>query len=180
MKRAPSAAGIRSAAFLRGMVLLGSFFIVQPLSASIIWDWMYTSTDYSGSGTFTTASTTVPGTNVYLVTDITGTWDDMPITGLATAGTFGGNDNLLGASLPQLDFSGLAFIVETGEYNMFYNLTQYEVCLTATCTDGVGPGNFVATAASTSSPEPAFAPLDGLLLMAIATFGVRRRRFILK
>jgi hypothetical protein len=170
----PSLSEVRVTALVRSVVLLGSLFAVEPSFASVIWDWTYTSTAYSGSGTMSTGSTTAPSTDFYLVTDITGTWNNVPITGLAPSGTFGGNDNFLAPSLPQLDFSGLAFTTETGEYNMFYNGSQYEVCLTAGCTGGVGPGSFSATIATT--PEPSFAPFGAIIIMGITSLKLLRLR----
>ncbi len=129
---------------IRSLVLMAGLFATQSSFAStLVWDWTYTSADYNGSGTFMTAS----GTSDYLVTDVTGLWNGDEITGIAARGTFGGNDNLIDDTQPQLDFSGLAFATTTGEYNMFYSGSQYEVCLTAGCTGGVGPGTFSAISA---------------------------------
>ncbi len=161
--------------WMYSLVLLAGLFPAQSsFGSTITWDWTYTSDGYSGGGSFTTASTTVSGTSEYLVSDVTGIWNGAEITGIATRGSFGGNDNLIFASLPQLDFSGLAFTTATGEYNMFYTGSKYEVCLTVACTGGVSPGMFSATPAPV--PEPSFAILDGIIALGAMAFGWQQRR----
>jgi hypothetical protein len=72
-----------------GLTLIGiavMTFAAIPANASILWDWNYSGSGITASGTFTTGDT--PDANgAYLITDITGTRNSETITALQPPGT---------------------------------------------------------------------------------------------
>jgi hypothetical protein len=72
---------------------------------------------FSGSGTFT--ATEVGNTDLYNITDIAGSVDGSPITGLLNVGAFDGNDNVLidPAFLGTYNFDqfGVSFKLQNGD-----------------------------------------------------------------
>jgi hypothetical protein len=158
---------------------LALVFCAPALPADITWDWSYSSNQFTGSGTLTTDSTLTTGVGGFMgyrILDISGTIGTgvIPdlITGLLPPGGFQSNDNLLGPSLPQLDFpGGVSFSTTGGLYNIDYpGSPLYEARNSLGVTD-TGAGTF---AARIETPEPATAVLMVPSLVAFALF-VRRR-----
>jgi hypothetical protein len=79
----------------------------------------FTGSSFNGAGTIT--ATEEGNTNVYDITDITGTTDGHTITGLLSIGTFDGNDNKLydpGTGFfgnQSFDSSGLSYKLSNGD-----------------------------------------------------------------
>ncbi len=144
--------------------------LCAPARADIIWDWSYSSNQFTGSGTLTTDSTLTSGT--YEILDISGTMGTRLSPGviqlLFPPNTYLSNDNLLGPSQPQLDSSGLAFsTLGSGPYfNISYvGLGNYKA-QDPTIADN-GQGTFSAVM---EIPEPATAVLIVPTLLAFALF----------
>ena len=151
-------------------------FLAAPAFAASTWNWSYSGSGYTASGTFTTVDT--PDMNGgYLITGITGDQNGDAITGLYAAGTaIPGNDgypvdNLVFASGPQLSGNGFGFVTTSGvNANPFYaDFTTPAGYLSFESKGSSGtdtselPISFSATLVST--PEPA---TFGLLLGALA------------
>jgi hypothetical protein len=101
-----------------------------PAWATALWNWSYTGTGVSASGTLTTdAAPDAHG--FYQITGITGTANGGTITGLQAGGTaIPGNggyavDNLVGTTEPQLTMHGFGFSVSNGEYHNPFHATDY-------------------------------------------------------
>jgi hypothetical protein len=113
-------------------------------STSILWNWSFTGTSVSASGTFTTDA--VPDTHgFYQITGITGTANGGMITGLQAAGTATpGNsgfrvDNLVSSTQPQLTMHGFGFSVSNGEnHNPFYQEAYLDYVSFPPYADGAG------------------------------------------
>jgi hypothetical protein len=113
--------------------------------APLLWDWTYSSTVYSGSGTLSTDGVGNPQT----IETFTGTWNGEAITALLAPGNIGGNDNLLAAPPPQLDGSGLSFSTNSDQFNIFrVSAVNYGAFGFNGIFDG-GTGLFSATPANT-------------------------------
>jgi PEP-CTERM motif len=110
-------------------LVLAALPSTTALADPVTFDFNFTSTKVSGSGTFTAVS---DGTDQYLIQGITGTTDtgngtDRPITNLLAVGAFpadGPNDNLLIFSPTtetySLDPSGVSYELKNGaEINLF-------------------------------------------------------------
>ncbi len=160
-----------------------------PASASTIWNWDFSGSGITASGTFTTVAR--PNSNGgYLITAITGTRNGDRITGLQTAGTsIPGNepyvvDNLVFVGPgPQLTSPGFGFSTSGGNFsNAFYAAFlpkpgYLEFFSTPPFTAGAGfghselPVQFSATPIST--PEPA----SFALMISTLTLAIVRSRF---
>ena len=116
----------------------------QQAWASLLWDWSFTGTGVSASGTFTTdAKPDVNG--FYQITGITGRANRGTITGLQATGTaIPGNsgfavDNLVSSTGPQLTMHGFGFSVSNGEYhNPFYSKDYLDYISSSPYVDGAG------------------------------------------
>jgi hypothetical protein len=138
-------------------------------AAPVLWDWTYFSSLYSGSGTLTTDGVGNPQT----IETFTGTWNGEAITGLLVPGNIGGNDNLLAATPPQMDGSGVSFSTSSDQFNIFrVDPVNYGAFGFNSLFDN-GTGQFSATPVNTA-PEPA----TGIVLIALVPglFIVARRR----
>jgi hypothetical protein len=127
---------------------------------------------YTASGTLTLDS--LSGGS-YPITGISGTQDGQAITVIPPGG-FAGNDNLLYASPPLLDFAGLSFVAGGVDYNVYYDGATLGGC--ATCyydstANGV-LGSLINFSAS-PTPEPSSFLLFGTGLLALPPF--RRKLF---
>jgi hypothetical protein len=102
-------------------------------------DWSYSYTDPSGNAVSITITTTDVGVSTpylvsdptasnpepsypaYLATGVTGTYGGVAISGLVAPGGYDDNDNLLFAGTAYgLDVSGLSFVVNGADINLFY------------------------------------------------------------
>ena len=171
--------------------ILGFFFIFagvvgfsgQARAGVLNWDWSYQTIDpgdtsYSGSGTFTTEDTTMTngGFTGYLITGITGTMNAETITGIVAPGGFGGNDNLVAVSSPQLDNSGFTFLTDAGTwYNPFWDASY---SAGSENDSGYGGGSdYLGNFSADVVPEPS--QYGSLVFLAVA-FGIAWRRFSLR
>jgi hypothetical protein len=116
----------------------------QQAWASLLWDWSFTGTGVSASGTFTT-DTRPDVKGFYQITGITGRANGGTITGLQATGTaIPGNsgfavDNLVGSTGPQLTMHGFGFSVSNGEYhNPFYSKHHLDYISLPPYVDGAG------------------------------------------
>ena len=164
-------AGGRSMIFVRSIVLLSTLLMAGPVSAQITWDWSYSSDLYTGSGTFVTQSSPSTSSDYtgYQATNMTGIWDGQQISGLLTAGSLAGNDNLIGASQPQLDGAGIAFASPVDQFNIYYTGDGYQAFGNVSAADS-GMGSFSAT------QEAPFEPSDTVAIIGIAVLGIRQRQ----
>ena len=140
----------------------------------------------SGAGTLVA---TPEGGGSYLVTGATGTIDGYPLALIAPGG-FALNDNLLfptsgcasGVPVADLDSCGLSFVVNSADYNLYYDpgpayggvlpAPSYAVCIGTPCLSG--PPNSTAVNFSLSAvPEPY---AWTLLAVGFAALGLGRRR----
>ena len=101
--------------------------LTAPAKASKLWNWHYSASGITASGTFTTVDN--PNADGgFLITDITGTRNGLSITGLQRTGTsIPGNepftvDNLVFPGPgPQLTSHGFGFSISNGDFsNPFY------------------------------------------------------------
>jgi len=149
--------------------LLAVVLLAGPMAANAItWNWTYSGTFASGGqmigggGTLTTNDLV---STSYLITGITGTYENFAITGLLPPGGYGGNDNLLRNGSPQLSSMGTGFVANGVKHNFYRNSENYDHDW------GVGVIQFNAVRASV--PEPGTLALLGL---GLAGLGVSRRR----
>src|SRR5215831_18555901 len=103
----------------------------QPANALLLWNWSYSGTGVSASGTFTT-EVAPDGTGFYQIVGISGTDNGATITGLQPTGTaIPGNepyavDNLVSAVEPRLTTHGFGFSLSNGNNaNPFDNGSSY-------------------------------------------------------
>ena len=103
----------------------------QRAEALLLWNWSYSGTGVSASGTFTT-NDAPDAAGFYQIVGITGTDNGAAITGLQPTGTpIPGNepysvDNLVSAVEPRLTAHGFGFALANGDYaNPFYNGSNY-------------------------------------------------------
>jgi hypothetical protein len=103
----------------------------QPAEALLLWNWSYSGTGVSASGTFTT-NDTPNGAGFYQIVGITGVNNGVTITGLQPTGTaIPGNepyavDNLVSTAEPRLTAHGFGFSLANGNYaNPFYKGSNY-------------------------------------------------------
>jgi hypothetical protein len=134
--------------------------------ASLLWDFSFTGSGYTATGTLTTD---LESSGSYLITGVSGTFDGHAITGLLAVNADDGNDNLLFPAPTFLDVLGFAFSVaspgpspvaigaEGGSFSVYVG-------------HSAPTGNFTAALAA---PEPASVGLFGA---GLAGLGLLRRR----
>jgi hypothetical protein len=136
---------------------------------------------FSFSGNGITASGTLMATPVsggeFIVTSITGTQNGASMTLLAP-GAYAGNDNAIFLAPPNLDSSGVAFILAGGStlYNVYFdprNSTSFECNTTGSC--GLGDGTAIQ-GRLTEVPEPGTLLLLGSGLVGLG--GIARRKLL--
>jgi hypothetical protein len=137
---------------MRLLLILAAIFLMQerPATASLLWDWSYSGTGISASGTFTT-NVAPDGAGFYQIVGITGTDNGVMITGLQPTGTaIPGNepfavDNLVSATEPQLTDNGFGFSLANGDYaNPFFSgSSYYEYLSVPPYVNGAGPETLV-------------------------------------
>jgi hypothetical protein len=174
---------IRRCAEAAASGLCAVFALVATAQATVIWDFSYSGTfpNYgfryglpdTASGQLTTTDLN-PVTHAYTITGITGLWNGYTITGLIP---YGGNDDLLFAGSPLLDFNGLSFAAGGHDANLYhgYNGAYWDwVDFGSTL---VNNGSFSVTelVPTTAVPEPTPVAVLGLSLAFLGTFGLGRR-----
>jgi hypothetical protein len=93
----------------------------QPAEALLLWNWSYSGTGISASGTFTT-NDAPDGAGFYQITGITGSDNGVAITDLQPTSTaIPGNkpyavDNLVSTAEPRLTTHGFGFSLANGNY----------------------------------------------------------------
>src|SRR5689334_20748721 len=148
----------------------------QPAEALLLWNWSYSGTGVSASGTFTT-NDTPNGAGFYQIVGITGVNNGVTITGLQPTGTaIPGNepyavDNLMSAPEPHLTTHGFGFSLANGNYaNPFYNgSTYYEYLSVPPYVKGAGPERPVSFSAPIV-PEPSAASVLVAALVGLFSF----------
>jgi hypothetical protein len=144
------------------------------LASSVTFDFSFTGTGITASGTLT--ATLVSGSE-YLVTSISGMQNGASMTLLAP-GTFGGNDNEIFSTKPFVDESGVGFTLSGGtiNYNVYYDpitATSMECNSSQGTCSALGSGVAIR-GTLTEVPEPASLMLFGSGLLGLA--GVARRK----
>src|ERR1700733_926929 len=160
MRRVPIAAAI-----------LATAGAAAPAHASVLWDFTFTAGGDSASGTLTTDDLSAGS---YQITDVTGTFDGITITGLAPTGQGpsvpDGTDNLLFPGPDFLDGNGFAFDLASGGPETIYGPEGFYFDYSVANGAG-GFGTFSASLAPV--PEPASV---GLVAAAMGAIGLLRRR----
>jgi len=114
---------LRSIPGVFSRTLVAVVFTTIPVTATSLWNWSYSRSGAAAGGTFTTVDT--PDANGgFLITAVTGNWNNETITGLQPTGTpIPGNepfdvDNLvfLGSG-PQLTKNGFGFSTSAGNFS---------------------------------------------------------------
>lgn len=134
------------------------------------YDWTYSGSLNSGSGTLDATAT---GTNgAYLVSDLAGEFNSLSIVSLAPPDTIAGNDNLVfPGQVPLIDFDGLAFTTSLGQsWNLFYSAGTYQ----SADPNNVNAGD-LGTFTLTLVPEP-----SAFALVALAVFALLITRVVRK
>jgi hypothetical protein len=162
------------------------FFAAAPSKAAT-YQWSYVGFD-NGSGTLTTGMAEPnptpgpPPTSGFLITDITGTWDGLPINFVLPVNSFHLNDNILyPTSTPFLDNAGLAFEVDFGGPLQFpvliaaaITFPDFQFTGVYFCFDLCAPeGQFTVTPVV---PIPAALPLFASGLVGLLLLGWRRKK----
>lgn len=164
---------------MRLLLIVATVLLMQerPATASLLWDWSYSGTGISASGTFTT-NVTPDVAGFYQIVGITGTDNGITITGLQPTGTaIPGNepfavDNLVSATAPQLTGNGFGFSLANGDYaNPFYSGSSYfEYLSVPPYVNGAGPETPVSFSAAVV-PEPSTALFMLVGLVGLVSFG---------
>ncbi len=197
MKHIPA----RSTRLLAAIALtaVGALSVTAAHASTMSWNWSYSSNSYSGnpsgSGSLTAQS---QADGSYLITSLTGTWDQYSITGLIEPKSSFGNDNLLFPSSATtnsnyisnllLDYYGLSFSVNRGsgvtagqteQVNLYGSGTAYISCTTLTLSscNSRPTGTFSISTTTSSVPEPgSFALFAGALGLLAGLTALQRRR----
>lgn len=146
----------------------------QNVFASSTFDFSFTGTGISASGTFT--ANLVSGSE-FIVSSISGMQNGFAMSLLGPGG-FADNNNNIFSSSPFLTLGGLAFVLSNGstDYNIYYNpgTASYFECNSASpCANGVGTP---ITFSLTEVPEPGTLMLLGSGLIGLA--GMARRKLL--
>jgi hypothetical protein len=163
---------------MRRLVIAAAILLmhVRPAEASLLWNWSYSGTGVSASGTFTT-NDAPDKAGFYQIVGITGTDNGVTISGLQPTGTaIPGNepyavDNLVSAAEPHLTTHGFGFSLANGNYaNPFYKGSiYYEYLSVPPYVNGAGPERPVSFSAAIV-PEPSAASLMLAGLVGLISF----------
>lgn len=156
------------------LIRIALAFIAVTLPATFsqaaVYDWTYSNGTDVGSGTLTTDD----GNPAALMTDITGTFDALSITGVVAPGDYF-NDNKIVSPDPYLTINGIAFYAGDNTYDIYYydsdNPGYYTHGDPTNAAEPDVAGTFTLTPASI--PEPMSLALLGLGVTGVA---VARRR----
>jgi hypothetical protein len=147
---------------MRRLVIAAAILLMhgQPADALLLWNWSYSGTGVSASGSFTT-NDAPDEAGFYQIVGITGAENGVTITGLQPAGTaIPGNepyaaDNLVSTAEPRLTTHGFGFSLANSDYaNPFYKgSSYYEYLSVPPYVNGAGPETPVSFSAAIV-PEP--------------------------
>ena len=157
-------------------------FLQIALTSSILsaqtnsWSWSYSGSagaySTSASGNFIT---TDEGGGNYLVTDVTGVWNGVNITGaLAPQAYF--NDNMLTASAPYVDSQGVAFSTADNHWVSLWSsngITEEWASVAGQTDLFTGVSDITLTVTPDAAP---WEPADGVAIAGIAIFGWQQYR----
>ena len=159
--------------------------VVAPLPAgAVTFDWSYSGSGASGSGTFDAVAN---GSGGFTIDGISGTANTFTITGLSSYAD--ANQNL-STTFPQLDIFGFSFTVSNGNrYNILYTnaasgpfscgfIGYCQIGPGGPLSDGSGdPGVSIEFSASIAeTPLPAALPLFAAGAGLLGFFGLQRSR----
>lgn len=140
--------------------------------ASLLWDFSFS--DLQGDSASGMLTTDPLSGGSYAITDITGKFDGLTITGLAPTGQGPhGTDNLLHPGPGFLDEDGLAFVLGVAGTETIY--AAEGCCVVFEYANGFAGSSGSFTASLVSVPEPASAGLFATGLAAIRLLRRRRR-----
>lgn len=154
--------------------------LAAPARASKLWNWHYSASEITASGTFTTVDN-ANADGGFLITDITGTRNGLTITGLQRTGTsIPGNEPFVVDNLvfpgpgPQLTSHGFGFSISNGDFsNPFYaDFLPTPGYLEFLSIPPSGHTELPIQFSATPVPEPATV---ALILGGLALAGFRRR-----
>ena len=164
------------------MAKLATMFFLQialvsaTLSAQTdSWSWSYSGVSgpytAAASGTFTT--TVENGSQI--VTDVTGIWNGVGITGVLPAYVYY-NDNVLTAAAPYVDSNGIAFSTADNHWVSLWSSSgeTYEWVSPAGNIDALQASSTVGLTVTPN--EAPWEPADGVALAGIALFAVQQVR----
>jgi hypothetical protein len=168
--------------YLRSKFAMSTFVAIviaaAPASSSTLWDWHYSGSGITASGTFTTYDTP-SASGGYLITSITGTRNGQLISVLQVPGTsIPGNEPYTVDDLvfpgpgPELTSHGFGFATADGDYsNPFYaDFLPTPGFLEFFSMPGVGHTELPVTFSATPVPEPG---TSALVFGALGLIGFR-------
>jgi hypothetical protein len=124
------------------IAIVAGILLIQTTAAhAVTFDWSYSGSGISGSGTLTATLDTDPGvgSGVYNVTSIMGTANGFTVTGLNSI--FSAPDNLVYFNAPLIpyavDTQGLAFNVLIGMTTQAFNIAADNIADGTTTSDGI-------------------------------------------
>lgn len=151
---------------LTGLLVVAFFLTAASSARADEYNFTFTAGSDTATGTITTGTFSGGYADV---TDITGTFNGSPITGILTG-------DVLYSAYPYLDSDGIEFLVGSQLVNIYFDTYYLEQCYTVSCSGSLTPGTFtLAPVTSTSVPEPGTILLLGSgLLMLLALVRLKR------
>ena len=149
---------------------IGALLSVSSARASVIYDWSFSDSTDSGSGTFTTG--TVWTATGVAISGISGTVDGHAITGLSS---FAGADNKLYSAAPHMSLGGISFATSVNTFNL-ENFGGVELIKFSTDPSGIDTGGVPITfSIAQAVPEPSTWAMMILGFMGVGFLAYRRK-----